>query len=223
VHILLPCATITTAQTFTIASTAQNTYIEGCGYNGAQPATPGLGGTVFNYTGSASAFQVGDPTHANHTSGFKMTGLSIYMANASPTAVGLSVNQTWQMHLEDLFIMGNNTASQTGMYLDGTGQYTNGYFANMIFRDIGTGIYLTGNLTGLALSDYVDFSTFIDTQIWCADNGGVLIPGTIGVNDVGSVGNTWIGGGAIRCSTPWVAGAGERQLTSNGFNTYNVN
>ena len=87
-------------------------------------------------------------------------------------------------------------------------------------QDIGTGYTLTGHLLGGTRNDYVNFSTFISNQIWCADNSGAQISGTTGIVDNQSYGNIWIGGGLFRCSTPNNTTASATPATGLGFYVY---
>ena len=61
--LLLPCATLTTAQTITIAATAHNSLIAGCAYSAGSPVSGSSAGTLISYTGSTAALVAGDPTH----------------------------------------------------------------------------------------------------------------------------------------------------------------
>ena len=75
----------------------------------------------------AAMVQVGDPTYAMDTPGFHMDNVVINTTAAtSATAKGLAAYRTQEMDLESLYFLGN--ANQTGMTLDGTGNYTGGTF-----------------------------------------------------------------------------------------------
>ena len=67
--------------------------------------------------------QIGDPTYAADTSGFHLDNPVINTtASTSATAQGLAAYRTQEMYLESLYFLGNS--NQTGMTLDGTGNYT---------------------------------------------------------------------------------------------------
>ena len=216
----LPCATLTTAQTITIAATAHNSQILGCAYSAGSPVSGSSAGTLIGYTGSGTAMQAGDPTHANYTNGLDLRSFGISLVSAANGATALSIYAVEHYRLDSLYISGNNTATQTGIYIDGTGWYASGLAENITMQDIGTGYSLTGHLSGGTRNDYVDFSTFISNQIWCADNSGAHIAGTTGVIDNQSYGNIWIGGGLFRCSTPNSTTASATPATGLGFNIY---
>ena len=72
--------------------------------------------------------QVGDPTYASDTLGFHMDNMVINTTSASSaTAQALVAYRTQEMDLESLYLLGN--ANQTGITLDGTGNYTGGTFS----------------------------------------------------------------------------------------------
>jgi hypothetical protein len=216
----LPCATLTQTATITIAATASNASIEGCAYSAGSPGAGANAGTLLNYTGSAASIQAGDPTHANYTNGLNLRNFGISLINATGTPTAIKLYAVERYNLDSLYISGNNTADPTGIYIDGTGWYSSGLALNITMQDIGTGYVLTGHLAIGARTDYVNFSTFIQNQIWCADNSGAHISGTVGVSDNASYGATWIGGGTFRCSTPYNQVAAANGLNTYGFNIY---
>lgn len=218
--LLLPCATLTTAQTITIAATAHNSQILGCAYSAGSPVSGSSAGTLISYTGSAAALLAGDPTHTNYTNGLLLQSFGVDLTNAGSAATAIQLYAVERYKLDSLYISGNNTATQTGIYIDGTGWYSSGLAEAVTMQDIGTGYVLTGHLAGGTHTDYVNFSTFIQNQIWCADNNGTPIAGTIGVADTTSYGTTWIGGGTFRCSTPYNNITSPTGLLTFGFNVY---
>lgn len=218
--VLLPCATLTTSLTITIAATAHNSQILGCAYSAGSPVSGSSAGTLINYTGSGTAIQVGDPTHANYTNGLDLRSFGISLVGAANGATALQIYAVERYRLDSLYISGNNTATQTGIYIDGTGWYASGLAENNTMQDIGIGYSLTGHLIGGTRVDYVNFSTFISNQIWCADNNGAQINGTIGILDNQSYGDIWIGGGVFRCSTPNSVTTSAVPAMSLGFNIY---
>ena len=96
-----------------------------CGAGAA--ASGSQGGTVFAYSGTGAMVEVGDPTYATDTPGFHMDNVVINTTAAtSATAQGLIAYRTQELDLESLYFLGNS--NQTGMTLDGTGNYTGGTF-----------------------------------------------------------------------------------------------
>ncbi len=218
--LLLPCATLTTAQTITVAATAHNSLIAGCAYSAGSPVSGSSAGSLISYTGSTAALVVGDPTHTNYTNGLILQNFGVSLISASAGATAIQLYAVERYKLDSLYISGNNTATQTGIYIDGTGWYSSGLAEAVTMQDIGTGYTLTGHLLGGTRNDYVNFSTFISNQIWCADNSGTPIAGTTGIVDNQSYGNIWIGGGLFRCSTPNNTTASATPATGLGFYVY---
>ena len=200
--LLLPCSTLTTAQTISITASAHNSLIAGCAYSAGSPVSGSSAGSLISYTGSTAALIAGDPTHTNYTNGLLLQSFGVDLTNAGSAATAIQLYAVERYKLDSLYISGNNTATQTGIYIDGTGWYSSGLAEAVTMQDIGTGYTLTGHLLGGTRNDYVNFSTFISNQIWCADNSGTPIAGTTGIVDNQSYGNIWIGGGLFRCSTP---------------------
>jgi len=82
---------------------------------------------------------VGDPTYAVDTPGFHLDDVAINTTAAtSATAQGLVAYRTQEMDLESLYFLGN--ANQTGMTLDGTGNYTGGTFLDDQLGGFGTAV-----------------------------------------------------------------------------------
>ncbi len=218
--LLLPCATLTTAQAITVAATAHNSLIAGCAYSAGSPVSGSSAGSLISYTGSTAALVVGDPTHTNYTNGLILENFGVSLISASAGATAIQLYAVERYKLDSLYISGNNTATQTGIYIDGTGWYSSGLAETVTMQDIGTGYTLTGHLLGGTRTDYVNFSTFIGNQIWCADDSGTPIAGTTGVADTTSYGTTWIGGGTFRCSTPYNTATGHNGFITLGFYMY---
>jgi len=92
------------------------------------------GGTVFLYSGTAAMVQVGDPTYAADTQGFSLgqcgDQYNLSEQRKRTRAGGLS-------HAGDgsrkPLLLGNS--NQTGITLDGTGNYTGGTFFDDEFND----------------------------------------------------------------------------------------
>jgi hypothetical protein len=57
--VLLPCATITTANQLIVAAGVRNVSLKGCALRGGSQASGSMGGTAIAYTGSGAAVQVG--------------------------------------------------------------------------------------------------------------------------------------------------------------------
>ena len=218
--LLLPCATLTTAQTITVAATAHNSLIAGCAYSAGSPVSGSSAGSLISYTGSTAALVAGDPAHVNYTNGLILQNFGVSLISASAGATAIQLYAVERYKLDSLYISGNNTATQTGIYIDGTGWYSSGLAEAVTMQDIGTGYVLTGHLLGGTRNDYVNFSTFISNQIWCADDNGTPIAGTTGVVNNNSYGNIWIGGGLFRCSTPNNSTPSATPAIGLGFNVY---
>ena len=136
--VLLPCATISTANQMVVTAGTRNVALQGCALRGASTASGSQGGTVFLYSGTGAMVQVGDPTYAVDTPGFHMDNVAINTTAAtSATAQGLTAYRTQEMDLESLYFLGNS--NQTGMTLDGTGNYTGGTFLDNAVQRIPDG------------------------------------------------------------------------------------
>ena len=144
VAILLPCATITTANQIVVTAGTRNVSLRGCALRGGTQASGSTGGTAFAYTGSSAMVQVGDATYATDTPGFHMDNVVVNTTGAtSATAEGLVAYRTQEMDLESLYFLGNS--NQTGMTLDGTGNYTGGTFLDNQFSGFGTAVNAIGH------------------------------------------------------------------------------
>ena len=75
--VLLPCATISTANQLMVAAGTRNVSLRGCALRGASTASGSQGGTVFLYSGTGAMVQVGDPTYAADTMGFHLDNVVI--------------------------------------------------------------------------------------------------------------------------------------------------
>ena len=133
--VLLPCATITTANQIVVTAGTRNVTLRGCAMRGGSAASGSEGGTAFAYSGPGAMVQVGDPTYATNTAGFHMDNVVINTTGATAaTAQGLVAYRAQEMDLEDMYFLGNS--NQTGMTLDGTGNYTGGTFRGDEFGGI---------------------------------------------------------------------------------------
>jgi hypothetical protein len=213
----LPCATITTAQQIVVAPGVRNVTIHGCAFEGGSNANGTAGGTVLVYTGNGAAIQVGDTTYAQNTMGFHIDNVNLNTASAGTSATGLAFYRTQEIDARNLYLNGNQLASQTGIYLDGTGNYTGGSFDSDTLNGFGAGVYMTGHLSGSVAGDFTNASTFTRLHIVCPTSGGNPISGTYGVNVVAGDGNTWNGGDVENCSTMFHLGANAVNNTILGL------
>ncbi len=146
--------------------------MRGCALRGASTASGSQGGTVFLYSGTGAMVQVGDPTYAADTMGFHLDDAVINTTAASnATAQGLAAYRTQEMDLEGLYFLGNS--NQTGMTLDGTGNYTGGSFFGDQFSGFQTAVNAIGHqISNPATTDWMNASTFVRLHIDCPTSGG---------------------------------------------------
>ena len=221
--VYLPCATITTAQQIIVPAGVRNVTFHGCGFQGGSAASGTAGGTVWVYTGSGPAFKVGDPTYAVDTKGFHMDNVNVNTANAGTAAGAFAFYRTQEIDLRNLYLNGNQLTGQTGILLDGTGNYSGGTFDSDTMNGYGAGVYMTGHLTGSAIGDYANASTFTRLHIACPTSSGNPITGTFGINIVAGDGNTWAGGDVEGCDTMFHLGANAVNNTVDGLRNENSN
>ena len=81
--VLLPCATISTANQIIVTAGTRNVSLRGCALRGASTASGSQGGTVFLYSGTGAMVQVGDPTYAADTMGFHLDNVVINTTTAT--------------------------------------------------------------------------------------------------------------------------------------------
>jgi hypothetical protein len=199
--LLLPCATITTAYEVVVGAGVRNTKITGCAYQGGSATNGAAGGTVWVYTGSGNSFQVGDTTYTVNTAGFKLQDMQINLASAGSSSKAFYFYRSQEIKLEDLYLIGNGAAGQFGITLDGTGNYSGGYFENLHLSGFGKGVYGTGHLSGPVNDDYANASTFTKLHIDCTTSSGSPVSGTFGIDIAGGDGNTFNGGDVEGCAT----------------------
>jgi len=221
VAILLPCATITTANQIVVTAGTRNVALRGCALRGGTAASGSIGGTALTYTGSGAMVEVGDPTYAMDTPGFHLDNVVINTTGAtSATAQGLVAYRTQEMDLESLYFLGNS--NQTGMTLDGTGNYTGGTFLDNQFSGFGAAVNAIGHqVTNPATTDWMNASTFVRLHINCPTSGGNPISGTYGINLVQGDGNTFIGGDVEGCATALHLGPNAQNNTIVGLRNEN--
>ena len=122
--------------------------------------------------------------------------------------------------MESLYLLGNS--NQTGMTLDGTGNYTGGTFFDNQFSGFGTAINAIGHqVTNPATTDWMNASTFVRLHIDCPTSGGSPISGTYGINLQQGDGNTFTGGDVESCSTALHLGPNAQNNTIVGLRNEN--
>jgi hypothetical protein len=221
VHIYLPCVTVTTAYQVIVPGGVRNIHLEGCSYQGGSTSSGTAGGTVWLYTGSGNAFQIGDTSYTSNTNGFYMDNVNINTTGAGSNATGIYFARAQEMRLDGIYLNGSGSVSQDGIVLDGTGNYTGGTFIDVVINNFGTGWYLTGHLSGSVSGDFANASTFVKTHVVCPTSGGSPIAGTYGVNVVAGDGNTWDGGDVEGCSTMFHLGTNAINNTVDGLRNEN--
>ncbi len=201
VTVQLPCATISTASQMIVSAGTRNVALRGCALRGASNASGSQGGTVFLYSGPGAMVQVGDPTYASDTNGFHLDNVVINTtASANASTQGLTAYRTQEMNLASLYFLGNS--NQTGMTLDGTGNYTGGTFFDNALNGFQVAVNAVGHqVSNPATTDWMNASTFVRLHIDCPTAGGSPVSGTYGINLQQGDGNTWIGGDVEGCST----------------------
>jgi hypothetical protein len=219
--VLLPCATISTANQVIVTAGTRNVSLRGCALRGTSTASGSQGGTVFYYSGAGAMVQVGDPTYAADTLGFHLDNVAINTTlSASAGAQGFKAYRTQELDLESLYFLGNS--NQTGMTLDGTGNYTGGTFYDNEFTGFQTAVNAIGHqVANPATTDWVNASTFVRLHIDCPTSGGNPISGTYGINLQSGDGNTFTGGDVEGCSTALHLGANAENNTIVGLRNEN--
>jgi len=221
--VLLPCATIATGSQVIVTAGTRNVSLRGCALLGGSAASGSEGGTAFLYSGSSAMVQVGDPTYAVDTPGFHLENVVINTTAAtSATAHGLVAYRTQEMNLENLYLLGNS--NQTGMTLDGTGNYAGGSFFSNHFSGFQTAVNAIGHrIANPATTDWMNASTFVRLHIDCPTSSGSPIAGTYGINLQQGDGNTFTGGDVEGCNTALHLGANAQNNTIVGLRNENSN
>ncbi len=217
----LPCATIATANQIQITAGTRNVTLHGCGLRGASNASGSQGGTVFLYSGSRPMIQVGDTAYASNTLGFHLDNVVINTtASADAGAQGLTAYRTQELDLQSIYFLGNS--NQTGMTLDGTGNYTGGTFQDLEFGGFGTAVSGIGHqVTNSSSTDWLNASTFVRLHINCPTSGGSPVSGTYGINLLQGDGNTFTGGDVEGCATALHLGTNAQNNTIIGLRNEN--
>ncbi len=221
VAILLPCATIATASQIVVTAGTRNVSLRGCALRGGSQSSGSQGGTVFAYSGAGAMVQVGDPTYAVDTPGFHMDDVAINTtASTSATAEGFVAYRTQELDLESLYFLGNS--NQTGMTLDGTGNYTGGTILDNQFTGFLTSVNAIGHqVSNAATTDWMNASSFVRLHIDCPTSSGNPIAGTTGINLVQGDGNTFTGGDVEGCATALHLGMNAQNNTIVGLRNEN--
>jgi hypothetical protein len=223
VTVWLPCATIATANQVIVTAGTRGVSLRGCSSLGSSAASGSQGGTVFLYAGTSAAIQVGDATYASDTQGFHLDNAAINTtASSSAGAQGLAAYRTQELDLESLYFLGN--ANQTGMTLDGTGNYTGGTFLDLHFTGFQSAVNGIGHQTAnAATTDWLNASSFVRLHIDCPTSGGNPVSGSYGVNLLQGDGNTFTGGDVEGCATALHLGPNAQNNTIVGLRTENSN
>jgi len=214
--VLLPCAEIATANQIVVTAGTRNVALRGCALRGGTAASGSQGGTAFAYSGTGAMVQVGDPTYATDTPGFHMDNVVINTTGAAGGAQGLVAYRTQELDLESLYFLGNS--NQTGMTLDGTGNYTGGTFLDNEIGGFGTAVNAIGHqVANPATTDWMNASTFVRLHIDCPTSSGSPISGTYGINLQQGDGNTFTGGDVEGCATALHLGPNAQNNTIVGL------
>ena len=219
--VMLPCATISTGKQILVTAGTRNVSLRGCSLRGASNASGSQGGTVLLYSGAGAAVQVGDPTYAADTLGFHLDNVLINVtASSSSSTQAIEAYRTQELNLESLYLLGNT--NQTGLTLDGTGNYTGGSFYDNHISGFQTAINGIGHQTSnSAATDWLNASTFVRLHINCPTSGGSPISGTYGINMQQGDGNSFTGGDVEGCSTALHLGANAQNNTIVGLRNEN--
>ncbi|KAA6456056.1 hypothetical protein DYQ86_26645 [Acidobacteria bacterium AB60] len=217
----LPCATIATASQIVVTAGTRNVTLHGCASRGTTAASGNQGGTVFLYSGSAAMIQAGDSTYAANTLGFHLDNVVINTTPATAaTAQAIALWRAQELHLESLYLLGN--ANQTGITLDGTGNYTGGTLTDVEVSGYQTAINGIGHqVANPAPTDWVNASTFVRLHIACPTSNGNPIAGTTGINLQQGDGNMITGGDVEGCATALHLGPNAQNNTIVGLRNEN--
>lgn len=219
--VMLPCATISTSKQIIVTAGTRNISLRGCSLRGASNASGSQGGTVLLYSGTGAAVQVGDQTYTADTLGFHLDNVLVNVtSSSSPSTQAITAYRTQEIDLESLYLLGN--ASQTGLTLDGTGNYTGGTFYDNHISGFQTALTGIGHqITNAAATDWLNASTFVRLHINCPTNYGNPISGTIGINLQQGDGNSFTGGDVEGCATAVHLGANAQNNTIVGLRNEN--
>ena len=219
--VLLPCATITTASQILVTAGTRNVSLRGCALRGGTAASGSAGGTAIAYSGTGAAIQVGDATYAVDTTGFHMDNAVINTTAATAaTAQAIAAYRTQELDLDNLYLLGN--LNQTGVTLDGTGNYTGGTLLDDQVSGFQTAVNALGHqAANAATTDWLNASTFVRLHVDCPTSSGSPIAGTYGINLQAGDGNTFTGGDVENCATALHLGANAQNNTIVGLRNEN--
>jgi hypothetical protein len=216
-HIYLPCALIiASAYQVIVPSNIRNVYVEGCAFQGG--SSSGFGGTQWQYTGTANAFQIGTG-YTSDTKGFHMDNVNIDTSSGGSGATAIGFYRVQEIDLRSLYLTGDQVGDQTGIYCNGSGNYCGGTFDSVTMNGYGTGV--EGVETDGGTDDGMNASTFMRLHIVCPTSGGAPISGTYGVSLPTADGNTWIGGDIESCNTMFHLGGQAQNNTIVGLRNEN--
>jgi hypothetical protein len=219
--VMLPCATISTASQIIVTAGTRNVSLRGCALRGASNASGSQGGTVIAYSGSKAAIQVGDSGYASNTLGFHLDNVVVNTTSSTSNgAQAIVIYRTQEVDLESLYLLGNS--NQTGMTLDGTGNYTGGTFYDNHISGFQTAVNGIGHqVSNSATTDWLNASMFVRLHVDCPTMNGSPISGTYGVNLQQGDGNTFTGGDVENCGTALHLGANAQNNTITGLRNEN--
>ena len=219
--VMLPCATISTQNQIVVPAGIRNVSLRGCALRGTSNPSGSQGGTVLFYSGTGAAIQVGDNTYATDTLGFHLDNVVINTTGSiSAGTLAFAAYRTQELDLQSVYLLGN--PNQTGMTLDGTGNYTGGTFYDNHISGFQTAVTGIGHqITNSATTDWMNAGTFVRLHIDCPTADGNPISGTYGVNLQQGDGNTFIGGDVENCATALHLGANAQNNTIVGLRNEN--
>ena len=219
--LMLPCATISTASQIIVTAGTRNVSIRGCALRGGSSGSGSQGGTVLLYSGAVAAIQVGDKTYASDTLGFHLENVLINTTGSSSASTqAIAAYRTQELNIQSVYLLGNS--NQTGMKLDGTGNYTGGTFSENHISGFQTGISGVGHqVTNSAATDWLNASTFARLHINCPTANGNPVSGTFGINLQQGDGNTFTGGDVEGCATALHLGQNAQNNTVVGLRNEN--
>lgn len=156
-------------------------------------------GVQFTYTGTASAFNLGD--NGGNLFDIKLDGFDIKLNTASATAKGLSLNSVQNSTFSRLGINGSNNAGQVGLAIDGTFNFAGDNKFDAVF--------INGFPTGTNWDHNTNNNVFTVLNI-----GNVSANGT-GINIVSGNGNR-----VIHADIEGVGGTGNAVHCGNSTNNF---
>ena len=191
--VLLPCATIATANQIVVTAGTRNVSLRGCALRGGAAPAGARAARSLPTRGRARWYRwatrlmrriPGLPSGQRGDQHHRLD--QCYGA-------GLVAYRTQELDLESLYLLGNS--NQTGMTLDGTGNYTGGTFLDNQFSGFQTAVNAIGHqVANPATTDWMNASTFVRLHIDCPTSERQSDSGTYGINLQQADGNTFTGG-----------------------------